>query len=181
MQESTGKKAFEILVREHHRRILAYALTLAGREDTAEDLVQEAFVVAYRKLADYDAKADFGNWVRGIVRMKCLEWQRARREQTLEEEVLERIDACYRGLDQAVRDGRGDVFDALDHCLGRLQTAMRHAVDLFYFEGCTSPEVGARLGMGEGTVRKQLQRARADLASCIQRRLRLVSDWGGVG
>jgi RNA polymerase sigma-70 factor (ECF subfamily) len=178
MRESAGKKAFEILVREHHRRILAYALALTEREDAAEDIVQEAFVVAYRKLAAYDPKADFGNWVRGIVKMKYLEWRRARREQTLEEGVLERIEACYRGLDEAVRDGRGDVFDALDHCLGRLETMVRRAVDLFYFEGCTSPEVGVRLGVGEGTVRKQLQRARADLAECVRRRLRLVSDWG---
>ena len=51
----TDDRAFEILVREHHRRLLAYALAMVESRATAEDVVQDAFVTAYRKLRTFDA------------------------------------------------------------------------------------------------------------------------------
>jgi len=69
-------KGFEALVREHHRRLLAYALALTRRIDVSEDLVQDALLVTHRDLAKFDATRDFGAWARGILRMKYLEWTR---------------------------------------------------------------------------------------------------------
>ncbi|MEO1995058.1 MAG: hypothetical protein ABGZ17_07265 [Planctomycetaceae bacterium] len=40
-------KAFEILVRRHHRRLLGYAISIVDDENTARDVVQDAFVVAH--------------------------------------------------------------------------------------------------------------------------------------
>ena len=68
---------FEELVRLHHRRLLAYALALTRSPHAAEDLVQDALLIAHRDLAKFDSTRDFGAWVRGIVRMKYLEWTRA--------------------------------------------------------------------------------------------------------
>ncbi|RPH35917.1 MAG: hypothetical protein EHM91_16645, partial [Planctomycetota bacterium] len=70
---------FESQVRLHHRRLLAYALALTRRLDASEDLVQDALLIAHRDLAKYDASRDFGAWLRGIVRMKYLEWTRSHR------------------------------------------------------------------------------------------------------
>jgi DNA-directed RNA polymerase specialized sigma24 family protein len=57
-------KAFEILVRLHHRRLLAYALALTAREDVAEDLVQDAFLVAHRARLTVTARDRQGNVTR---------------------------------------------------------------------------------------------------------------------
>src|SRR5882672_1639776 len=89
-------KGFEVLVREHHRRLLAYGLALTHRTEVAEDLVQDALLVAHRDLAKFDAARDFGAWVRGIVRMKYLEWARSHRTQQLSESQLEDLDARHR-------------------------------------------------------------------------------------
>ncbi len=93
-------KAFEILVRLHHRRLLAYALSLTGREDVAEDLVQDAFLVAHRDLARFDATRDFGAWVRGIVRMKYLEWARRCRTQPVDGALLDSIEERHRACER---------------------------------------------------------------------------------
>src|SRR5262245_9639150 len=106
-QKALESKGFEALVREHHRRLLAYGLALTRRSDAAEDLVQDALLVAHRDLAKFDASRDFGAWVRGIVRMKYLEWTRSHRTECLSEAQLEELDVRHREWDQAAEEGRG--------------------------------------------------------------------------
>ena len=93
-------KGFEALVREHHRRLLAYALALTRKNDVAEDLVQDALLVVHRDLTRFDASRDFGAWVRGIIRMKYLEWTRSQRTERLSESQLEELDARHREWDR---------------------------------------------------------------------------------
>jgi RNA polymerase sigma factor (sigma-70 family) len=164
-------KAFEILVRLHHRRLLAYALALASREDVAEDLVQDAFLVAHRELARFDPARDFASWVRGIVRMKYLEWARAGRARPLDAEALEALEARHGAWDRAARDGREDALDALRGCVGRLASHLGDAITLFYTEKRSCAEIAGRLGVAEDVVRKRLQRARDALSDCLKGKL----------
>lgn len=68
--EAMDRRSFSILVREHHRGLLAYARALTGEDHTSRDIVQDAFVVAWRNLGTFDVTRDFGSWMRGIVRNK---------------------------------------------------------------------------------------------------------------
>lgn len=164
-------KAFEILVRLHHRRLLAYALALTERRDVAEDLVQDAFLVVHRELARFDATRDFGAWVRGIVRMKYLEWTRSARMQSVDGAVLDTIEERHRSWDRAVEEGREDALAALRGCLGLLSAHLGDAVALFYTERRPCSEIATRLGVEEPVVRKRLQRARESLAQCLKGKL----------
>jgi RNA polymerase sigma-70 factor (ECF subfamily) len=164
-------KAFEILVRLHHRRLLAFALALTGREDVSEDLVQEAFLIAHRDLAKFDPTRDFGAWVRGIVRMKFLEWTRATRTQTMDAALLESIEERHRAWDRAVDDGRADALSALRGCVGKLSEALSLAVRLFYTERRPCADIAGQSGVAEPVIRKRLQRARELLADCLRRTL----------
>lgn len=164
-------KAFEILVRLHHRRLLAYALALTSREDVAEDLVQDAFLVAHRDLPKFDPGRDFAAWVRGIVRMKYFEWARAGRAQALDPATLEALDDRHGAWDRAAREGREDALDALRGCVARLASHLGDAVALFYVEKRPCAEIAARLGVAEDVVRKRLQRAREALSDCLKGRL----------
>lgn len=168
---SVDAKAFEILVRLHHRRLLAYALALCSREDVAEDLVQDAFLVAHRDLAKFDPARDFAAWVRGIVRMKYLEWARAGRAAPLDPAALEALDERHQRWDRAAEEGRRDALDALRDCVGRLASHLGDAVALFYAEKRPCAEIAARLGVAEDVVRKRLQRAREALSDCLKGRL----------
>src|SRR5258706_681815 len=162
---------FEAHVRLHHRRLLAYALALTRSIDAAEDLVQDALLIAHRDLAKYDPARDFGAWARGIVRMKYLEWTRAHRTEQLDGAVLDAIDHQHRQWDRAAEEGREDAATAVRDCMRKLAPHLGATLALFYRqqEPCTT--IASRLGITEAVVRKRLQRARESLAECIRRRL----------
>jgi RNA polymerase sigma factor (sigma-70 family) len=162
---------FESQVRLHHRRFLAYALALTRSVDAAEDLVQDALLIAHRDLAKYDSSRDFGAWVRGIVRMKYLEWTRAHRSERIDGAVLDAIERQHQAWDHAAEDGREDAVTAVRDCLRKIGPHLGETLDLFYRaeEPCTA--IAGRLGITEVVVRKRLQRARESLAECIRRRL----------
>ena len=164
-------KSYEILVREYHRRALAYALSLIPTEDDARDLVQEAFVIAYRNLDKFDQNRDFGSWLRGIVRMKYLELIRQRKRQSVSKEDLEALDAFHAGWDRAVIERNASALDALQFCLGKLQNSARSLVDAYYFENLRGQAIAARLGITEEAVWKRMERIRQVLLTCVNNSL----------
>jgi RNA polymerase sigma-70 factor (ECF subfamily) len=164
-------KGFEALVREHHRRLLAYALALTRRTEVAEDLVQDAFLIVHRDLGKYDASRDFGAWVRGIIRMKYLEWTRSHRTERMSESQLEEIDARHRDWDRAAEEGRGEALDALRRCREDLGDHITQTLDRFYVDRLSCAQIAVRLGVSEEVVRKRLQRARDVLGDCLEKRL----------
>jgi len=164
-------KDFEALVREHHRRLLAYALALTRRTEVAEDLVQDALLVAHRDLGKFDATRDFGAWARGIVRMKYLEWTRSHRTEQMSEAQIEAIDSKHREWDRAAEEGRGDALAALRDCRSQLGGHMTETLDFFYSDQRSCADIAARLQTTEVVVRKRLQRAREALGDCLKKRL----------
>jgi RNA polymerase sigma-70 factor (ECF subfamily) len=162
--------AYEILVRQHHRRLLGYALTLCRSAVEAEDLVQEAFLVAYRELARFDPSRDFAAWVRGIVRMKWLESHR-RRERPVDDATLAALEEGHRRLEVREAESGADALATLRGCVAHLDDALRETVELFYLQELPCQAVAERTGVSVEAVRKRLQRARAALGDCLDRHL----------
>ena len=160
-------KAFEILVRRHHRRILGYAISISGNEDAAQDIVQDSFLVAWERLDDFDTSKDFGAWVRGIVRNKCREYSRASKHLVIADDVLESVESQHQLWDQREAETDQTVFSAMHTCLGKLPELLSQAVNLFYLQRLSGAEVAQRVGADEAAIRKRLQRARVALADCI--------------
>jgi len=123
-------RAFEILVRQHHRRLLGFALDFVADQAAAEDIVQEAFVTAYDKLDTFDAAGDFSAWMRAIVRFKYLEWCRKQRETAVAPETLEALDSCQAEWDESEHE-KGQVLSFLQTCVQALPEAMSKVVELF--------------------------------------------------
>ena len=171
LHKALEPKGFEALVREHHRRLLAYGLALTRRNEVAEDLVQDALLIAHRDLGKFDADRDFGAWVRGIVRMKYLEWTRSHRTERMSESQLEELDARHRDWDRAAEESRGDALEALRRCREELGEHIADTLDLYYSDRHSCAEIAVRLNVTEVVVRKRLQRARDVLGDCLQKRL----------
>jgi len=171
-------KAFEILVRQYHRRLLAYATTLTRQEAGAEDLVQDAFVTAYQNLAKFDTSRDFGAWVRGIIKNKYYEWMRSRRESLLDEHILDAIDRQHQRWDRAIEKGSLNPLRALQYCITKLSAVLRQAVDLFYLKRQPCAAIATHLETSEASIKKRLQRARENLAKCVNHRLKISQDQG---
>lgn len=168
---ASDRKAFAILAYEHHRGLLAYARALVGDEATSADLVQDAFVIAWRNLDRFDVTRDFGAWMRGIVRNKWREHlRRHSREVDVDEETLEAWEARFANWDASRQAGKGEVFDHLEDCLRRLPDAMQDAVRRFYYQDESGESIASSLGLGTAALRKRLQRARESLRACLERK-----------
>jgi RNA polymerase sigma factor (sigma-70 family) len=170
--ETAETKAFEILVRRHHRRLLAYATSILKDENTARDVVQDAFVVAHRRLDEFDTSRDFAAWMRGIVRNRCRETVRAEvRMLLVPSATLETVEQQHQEWDSGEAEHDACVLRALQGCIGKLPDLLQQAVNLFYLQRLSGADVATRVGAEESTVRKRLQRARQTLGDCITKTL----------
>lgn len=166
-KEKIDRKSFSILVKEHHRSLLAYATALTKESHTSRDIVQDAFVVAWNNLDTFDVTRNFGSWMRGIVRNKWRESLRKNSRQiALDEETLECLEADAREWD--VLPDQGGVFAKLEGCLKKLPDRLSEAVKAFYYEGHSGDEAAAALDLQSATLRKRLERARSGLRECLQ-------------
>lgn len=167
MIDAIDNKAFEILVREHHRRLIAYSFSLSENPTVAEDITQDALLTAFKRLSDFDASRNFPSWVRGIIRNKYLERCRRYKEIPLGEAQLEYIESTHRNWDANEKDFLTDALDVLEECLQKLPDSYKKAVDYFYMKEMRSIEAAMRLEISDSTMRKRLQRARTHLGDCI--------------
>lgn len=165
------EKDFETLVRENHRELLVYALALTKNPATAQDIVQDSFVIAFEKQDTFDVTRDFGTWMRGIVRNKWREWVRKNSRYYLSDDDLAIMDADIAKWQGEKATGDSSAFDRLDQCLKRLPDNLRETIYAFYYEGRTGEEVSELLGVAPAAVRKRLQRARQLLKECVDRKI----------
>src|SRR5438477_7044185 len=103
-----ARAVFEILVREHVDMLGAYLRTLLGSDSSVDDIFQEAMLVAWRRLPDYDRSRPFAPWLRGIAQLLVMEHARKRKARPLaiDPDILVEID---RRFDMLAR-GPGDTF-----------------------------------------------------------------------
>ena len=159
---ATGDRgAFDALVRGTERGLFRVAARLVGDYDEAADVLQDAYLRAYRALAsgEFDGRARVSTWLYRIVTNGALDAVRARRRRRLEP-----LD----GAPEPARDGAGDLaaraaLRELGALLADLPDEQRACVVLKELEGLSSAEVARVLGVSEGAVEQRLVRARATL------------------
>ena len=177
-----ARLAFEILVREHHRALLAYAQALLagcgrpGDHAGAEDLVQDALVIAYENLHRYDPArgSNFAAWVRGIMRLRLLKNAR-RRERFMDESMLMAVEQAQQDWlrpdpNAAPSGDQVDMLAALQICLTTLNDRLREVITAVYLKGQSLSAVAAATATTMAAVKKRLQRGRQILADCLGRR-----------
>jgi RNA polymerase sigma-70 factor (ECF subfamily) len=155
------REAYDQLVRRHERALLAAAGHVLGDLQQAEDAVQEALVIAYRKLASLRRPGRFGPWALRITRREALRLARRRERSATAIELDEPAD--HR------QDGRIDPDTR--HVLAAvmaLSAPQRQAVLLRYFGGHSLGEIAAMTGAAVGTVKSRLARAKRRLRETLK-------------
>lgn len=164
---------YEAFVRQFvacESRLRAFLRTLLPAWEDVDDALQETSIVAWRKFADFADGTSFLNWLFAIARFEALKVRRkqARSPLVFSEEVLELL--ADEAPDEAERlDAERH---ALAHCLDRLTPAQRELLERSYQPGVKFHEVAAHAGHSAAGFYKVIQRLRATLLDCVERRLR---------
>jgi len=152
---SGDDEALRELYRAHHRLAFALAVRVLGRQDAAEDVVQEAFLRVWRNADRFDpSKAGFPTWLGRIVRNLCIDQLRRKSPLSQGDTVgeVERWLAPVPAVDTAVLN-RLIVRDAFL----RLPSEQSEVLQLSYFQGMTHREIAAVLTIPEGTVKSRMR------------------------
>jgi RNA polymerase sigma-70 factor, ECF subfamily len=163
--QSGDSDAFRLLVEQHSRAIFRLAFRMTGNEQDAEDVVQEAFLRAYKRLSDYEARASFSTWLYRIASNYSLDLIRSRRRHeekrergsSEERDILEVLPESSPGPDRIVYGSQ--VKDRVNAALDELSAQERTAFVLRHFEGLSIEEIGRSLGTGTNATKHSIFRA----------------------
>lgn len=155
--------AFEELYRTHAGKLFSVACRMLGNPADAEDILQEIFLSAHRKLDSFRGESALGTWLYRLATNQCLDYLRSRAARTnqvtdaFDDEPV-RYEAGTRGLaEQTVTK-----MD-LERALAQLPEGCRAAFVLHDVQGLEHREVAEALGIAEGTSKSQVHKARLRL------------------
>ena len=146
---------FEVFVTEHENRLYRTALAITGNVSDAEDIVQEAFLRAYKKAPEFESEEHAKAW---LIRVT--------------------VNLCNSRLRSPWRNRTGPFLDSypaaepeqheLLEKISLLPPKYRTVIHLFYYEGYSIKDISRLTGQKESTVRSHLTRARQKLKSVLK-------------
>ena len=148
---------FAELVRRHQRRVFRLAGRFFRRREEVEEVAQETFLAAWRKLDTYRAKAPFEHWITRVCLNCC--YARLRERRPAETAFPAEIEAP-----QADPDARLEV----EQLLRRLPPRDRFMLLLMHGEGWSVGEIAERLGWSQVSVKVRAHRARKKLRRLLE-------------
>jgi RNA polymerase sigma factor (sigma-70 family) len=155
--------AFEKIYRSTAGRIYAVCLRLSGRPEIADELVQETFVRAWRKLPGFRGESALTTWLTRIAVNVALSERKksARLEDRLEEPgIIEEL-----GVPRETGDAESSI--DLERAIAALPPKARQVFVLHDVEGWKHEEIAERAGIAVGTSKAHLHKARAALKEAL--------------
>jgi len=177
--------AFESLVIKHQKKMLNLAYRMTGNYDDACDIVQDAFVAAYKGIGGFQRKSRFSTWLSTITmnlarnRLRQVATEQQRHGLSLDvplltqdgEVRLELPSSAPTALEQIERH---ELQRGVQECINALEEEFRAVVVLRDIQGYAYEEISEVLQLAIGTVKSRLFRARAMLRDCLK------GKWGGL-
>ena len=160
------REAFDELVRLTHADTYTLAYRLVGNEEDARDVVQEAYLRAYRGLGKFRGDARFTTWMYRIT-ANCASTHLGRRRRHRHEELPEDVDVAVADMD-ATRDPQAQadasaLRDRLSAAIEELPPTLRAVVVLRDVYDLSHEAIAAELGISESAAKVRLHRARRRL------------------
>jgi RNA polymerase sigma-70 factor, ECF subfamily len=159
--------AFEELYRTHAGRLFSVACRLLGNPADAEDLLQEIFMAAHRKLDTFRGESALGTWLYRLATNLCLDHLRSRSGRS--SQVTDSLDDEPGLFDRATSGLAEQTVTKMDieRALAKLPEGCRAAFVLHDIEGLEHGEVAAILDIAEGTSKSQVHKARTKLRALL--------------
>jgi RNA polymerase sigma-70 factor (ECF subfamily) len=173
-----SRTAFEALVRQYDQPVLRLALRLTGSEQDAQDIHQEAFLKAYRYLANFRFECSFYTWIYRIVTNLCLDHLRRRKSRREDQSIVVDSSGGEMDLLSNVSDDRSmanpdrelerkQLGERIQEALGRLTPRERMVFELKHYQGLRLRTIGEMLNTTEETAKNTLFRATRKLRTTL--------------
>ncbi len=164
-------EAFRLLVERFQRPVLSVIARMVGDRSLAEDLAQDVFIKAYRKLDSFDRQRKLSSWLFKIAHNTTLDHLRRSQLDTVPlEATSSHGDDSWEVLPTRDEDGperraeHAQLMSGMSAALGRLPPHYREVLVLRFQQGLAYHEIAEITGLAMGTVKVQLHRARKRLA-----------------
>lgn len=155
------RRAMRRLYEEHAPHVFGVVRRLAGDDHLAEDISQDVWVRAFRKLDTFRGESGFGTWIHRVARNAAL--SRLRKTKNRSEVALEDGPSpAARGPEEIVLSRK-----MLERALDLLPSGYREVLILHDVEGLTHQEIADSLGVAVGTSKSQLHKARARMRELL--------------
>lgn len=172
---------YEVLMRRHNQRLYRAVRAILRDEAEVEDILQEAYLAAYRNLGGFQGRARFSTWLTRIAVNRALDRRRRARVVAVDP-LRDRAGQPREDAGPAVGDAedperqsaRRELARLLEEAIDALPEPFRGVYVLRELEGMDTDETADALGLERSTVKTRLHRARAAL------RRRLEEDLGGA-
>ncbi|MGB5290048.1 MAG: RNA polymerase sigma factor [Lysobacterales bacterium] len=153
-------RACELIYRKYHTQAFTVAIRICNNRELAQDVTQEAFINAFKRMHQYRGDSPFWGWLRRVVVNHAISALRK----------LPRHDAVeledYMSPRKGDQDGVGQCMD-LEQALAQLNNEDRVVVWLHDVEGYKHLEIAKLVGKTESYSKTRLNRARAKLRALI--------------
>src|SRR6202521_1352025 len=166
------QSAWDVIVRQHWRKVFNVAYKFVGKHDEAEDLAQDIFLKVFKSLDTFDRRANFQTWLISVSRNLCIDHYRSVRK---ERETINRdVDASElspaspnEGPVAAIE--QRDRVILLRQALAALPESLRTAVLMRDIQEMSYQEIADTLRLPEGTVKSRINRGRTELARQVRK------------
>jgi RNA polymerase sigma-70 factor (ECF subfamily) len=176
--QAGSRSAFDALVRQYDQAVLRLALHVSGSETDAQDIVQEAFLKAYRYIGNFRFECSFYTWLYRIVTNVSLDLMRrrkTRREEpaTLTDESGEPVDLLAnvsdeRSMANPARElERRELSARIQEALAGLTPRERMVFEMKHHQGMRLRAIGEALNTTEETAKNTLFRATRKLRATL--------------
>ena len=160
--------AFDVLVEKYEKGVHALAWRKIGDFHDAEEITQDAFLQAYKKLSTLKNPHQFAGWLYVIANRLCIDWLRKQKPeiQSLEDtpvEDIEEISYRYHVSQQQQTRNAEHHHEIVKKLLAKLPESERTVVTLYYLGEMTMKEISKFLGVSVKTISSRLHRARKRL------------------
>ncbi len=156
--------AFSQLVERFERPLFNVALRVLRNQEEARDVVQTAFLRAWKHLASYRAEHRFFSWIYRITYNEAISQLRKRRGEPLDEQLA----SNDRRPDEVAADGQ--VAELVESAVAELEEDLRAVIILRHWLDLSYDEMAETLGIPAKTVKSRLFTARQRLARMLQKR-----------
>ena len=160
---SGDRTAFAQIIERYHRAVYAVAFSNARDRALADDITQDTFVTAWRRLDELRDKSRLPAWLCGIARNLARDARKRRWRESADADAVEPIDATtpYDAITE-VEEER-----LIAAALGEVPDVYREPLVLFYYEDRSVDDVARSLGITAATTNKRLSRGRRYLAERV--------------